>query len=420
MDYEHGLSKGVGPGLLLLAAVLGLVVAVPPAQGQTETVKTSREKILQSFNGTDGSYPYATLVFDKEGNLYGTTYEGGAYGAGTVFELVKTHTTAYTEKVLYSFTGGADGGYPNDGATDGGWALVLDKSGNLYGTTAFGGACGGVEGTAFEVTPSGSETVLHSFCGGSDGYLVVSGLILDAKGNLYGTTWVGGLYDGGIVFELTPSGGTWTETVLWNLGNGADGAHSNTSLIMDTQGNLFGTTWWGGTYNLGTVFELTPSGGTWTETVLWNFGNGTDGGNPSNLILGAKGNLYGETGWGGTYSSGKVFELTPTANGWTETVLWNFGNGTDGQSPYGGLVFDTKKGKLYGTTVGGGTYGGGTVFELTPTKKGWTETVPWSFGNGTDGSGPWDGLVFDKQGNLYGTTMFGGAYGQGTVFKVTR
>ncbi len=429
MNYVQSLWKRdswkrVGSGLLLLAAVLGLaVVAVQPAQGK------SKERILRSFNGTDGSYPYATLVSDKEGNLYGTTYEGGAYGAGTVFELVKTGK-AYKEKVLYSFTGGADGGYPYYsrgaksiplgspiGGFNGGWSLVLDKSGNLYGTTAFGGACG--VGTAFEVTPSGSETVLHSFCGGSDGWLVYCGLTMDGNGNLYGTTWVGGASNNGIVFELTPSGGTWTETVVYNLCSQPgciDGAHSNTSLVMDTAGNLYGTTWWGGAYNTGTAFELTPTENGWTETTLWTFGNGDEGGNPSNLIVDTKGNLYGETGWGGTFSNGELFELTPTENGWTETVLYNFGAGWDGSGPYGGLLMDNE-GNLYGSTFEGGRYGYGTVFEVTPSG---TETILHSFtGKGKSGQDPWSGLVMDAEGNLYGTTMYGGAYGEGTVFKVT-
>src|SRR5664280_840402 len=271
------------------------------------------------------------------------------------------------------------------------------------------------------------EKVLHNFNNdGTDGVGPRASLIFDAAGNLYGTTRIGGTYGSGTVFELMPvAGGTWTEQVLHSFGNGADGREPVAGLILDTAGNLYGTTVAGGTYGDGTVFELTPAaGGNWTEQVLHNFNSdGTDGTNPNaGLIFDATGNLYGTTPDGGTYAYyGTVFELTPDGSGgWTERVLHSFGNGTDGSSPYTGLVFDAA-GNLYGATLYGGTYGAaGTVFELTPAGGGtWTEQVLHNFGSGTDGANPYAALVRDAAGNLYGTTNYGGTNNDGTVFEIT-
>ncbi|MGA7459437.1 MAG: choice-of-anchor tandem repeat GloVer-containing protein [Candidatus Korobacteraceae bacterium] len=338
---------------------------------------------------------------------------------------------AWTEKVLYSFcaqTNCTDGEGPHAG-------LIFDAAGNLYGTTLSGGIYGGYgAGTVFELTPTAgggwTEQVLHSFGNGADGLTLYSGLISDAAGNLYGTTYYGGTYGYGTAFELTPAaGGGWTEGVLHNF-TYYDGQQPWAGLIFDAAGNLYGTTYYGGLYlacpggasDCGTVFELMPGGGRWGETILHNFGTGGDGFSPTaGLILDAAGNLYGTTNGGGTYNQygGTVFELTPGVGGWTETLLHSFGNGTDGEAPDGALVFDTA-GNLYGTTGGGGTYGGGTVFELTPTVGGgWTEQVLHNFGNGVDGANPYTGLIFDAAGNLYGTTQSGGNHGAGTVFELT-
>jgi uncharacterized repeat protein (TIGR03803 family) len=210
------------------------------------------------------------------------------------------------------------------------------------------------------------------------------------------------------VFELTPTaGGGWTEKVLYSFGNGTDGAYPLAGLIFDAARNLYGTTSGGGTYGDGTVFELTPAGGGgWTEKVLYSFGNGTDGSDPwAGLIFDAVGNLYGTTYGGGTYNYGTVFELTPTAGGgWTEKVLHNFNyNGTDGDYPYAGLIFDAAR-NLYGTTLGGGTYNSGTVFRVNAVGGRVRVQVLHSFGNGTAGWEPYAGLIFDAVGNLYGTT----------------
>src|SRR5271167_2135923 len=370
-------SKRLSTGLRAALAIFAVSVLVT----STWAVTHWSDKVLHNFNdnGTDGYYPYASLIFDAAGNLYGTTSFGGAYGYGTVFELTPTAGGGWTETVLHSFGNGTDGAEPYA-------SLIFDAAGNLYGTTQYGGIYH--VGTAFELTPTAgggwTATVLYNFGSrsgsGTDGYWP-SSLILDAAGNLYGTTQSGGTHGVGMVFELTPTAdGGWTEQVLHNFGSsGTDGAFTQAGLIFDAAGNLYGTTFEGGSYILGTVFELTPTaGGGWTETVLHSFGNGTDGAYPyASLIFDAVGNLYGTTQHGGTYNfcsggCGTVFELTPTAGGdWTEQMLLNF-NGTDGANPDVGLIFDAA-GNLYGTTQSGGTYhncnGGfycGTVFELMP------------------------------------------------------
>ena len=379
-----------------------------------------QEQVLYSFGNADGAQPDAGLIFDGAGNLYGTTYAGYVPSEGTVFELTPATGGGWTEKVLHDFNNdGTDGTYPVAG-------LIFDGAGNLYGTTAFGGTYD--LGTVFELTPAvgggWAEKVLHSFGGsGSDGIEPQSSLLIDGAGNLYGTCG-GGTYHKGMVFELTPSaGGNWTENVLHEF-TGTDGAGPLASLIFDAAGNLYSTTAAGGTYNKGTVFELTPAaGGIWTEQVLYSFGNGTDGVNPyAGLIFDAVGNLYGTTYLGGTYNQGTVFELTPAAGGgWAEQVLHNFNfDSSDGRGPDSGLVLYA--GNLYGTTGSGGVYNnpGGTAFELMPAAGGgWIEQVLHSFGSGTDGSTPVGGLIFDSVGNLYGMTTYGGTYNLGTVFEFT-
>ena len=405
------------------------------------------EKVLHSFGrGTDGGNPTAGLIFDADGNLYGTTAYGGihgnncAYGCGTVFELSPGEDGGWTEKVLHSFNG-TDGTMP-------GASLVFDAAGNLYGTTSGGGTYAPF-GTVFELSPNGrggwTEKVLHNFDNGTDGAFP-DGLIWDAAGNLYGTASGGGIHpDGGTAFELSPNeDGSWTETVLHSFGGGTDGVNPAAGLIFDAAGNLYGTTSSGGIhcvpFGCGTVFELSPrEDGGWTETVLHSFGLGTDGTYPhARPVFDAAGNLYGTTSSGGIHgciggsnSCGTLFELSPKeGRGWTETVLHNFGNGTDGFSPAGNLILDAV-GNLYGITQYGGIHTCdyqpvcGTVFELSPREDGgWTETVLHSFGRGNDGQAPNGSLIWDAAGNLYGTTIAGGihdncAYGTcGTVFEI--
>jgi uncharacterized repeat protein (TIGR03803 family) len=382
------------------------VVAVALLLVATQIAGAQTESVLYNFCSqtycSDGAAPVGGLVMDKKGNLYGTTQQGGANRLGTVFKL----NSSGVETVLHSFNGTTDGFYPYD-------TLILDKKGNLYGTAFYSGANQG--GTVFEVSPSGVETVLYNFPAfdgdGSDPY---SGLIMDKEGNLHGTTEFGGAYIEGTVFELSANG---TETALYsfNSGNGTDGLYPYGTPIMDAQGNLYGTTSGGGAYTYGTVFKVNPTG---VETVLHSFNfDGTDGVWPyAGLVRDKKGNLYGTTSGGGAYNGGTVFKLSKKG---IETVLYRFNphNGTDGNTPNGPLVMD-KSGNLYGTTANGGNcYNCGTVFMVTPTG---TETILHSFTqNGSDGYQPSAGLVMDKAGNLYGTTEYGGTQGQGAIFRVT-
>ena len=383
----------------------------------------SVEKILYSFNGSDGSLPYPALTFDGKGNLYGTTLYGGEYGYGTVFELKWEDNGEWTEKVLHSFNfNGKDGAYPYAG-------LIFDAKGNLYGTTYAGGTNG--FGAVFELRftkGSWTEQVLHSFNpGGGDGAVPEAGLIFDPKGNLYGTTLQGGTYGDGTVFELIwGSDGEWTEKVLHSFNaNSRDAAFPEASLVFDCKGNLYGTTYGGGTYSDGTVFQLRPgTNGTWTAKVLHSFNfNGEDGFLPeAALIFDEKGNLYGTTSDGGAYNNGTAFELIPTNSGkWTEKVLHSFDHNTDGGSVlFAGLVFNAKR-NLYGTTYVGGAYSFGTVFKLIPEKNGeWTEKVLHAFNpNGEDGLFSTAGIILDKSGNLYGVTNAGGSSGNGVVFEIS-
>jgi uncharacterized repeat protein (TIGR03803 family) len=382
----------------LLVALMGALLLAKPLHAQTETV-------LYSFGSQpgDGLYPDAGLVIDKNGNLYGTTNQGGAegpvYGFGTVFEL----TSEGVEKVLYSFGGShpQDGGFPNAG-------LVFHNKGNLYGTTGDYGAYG--LGTVFELTSEGTENVLYNFPGGPFGGESSSDLVFGKKGNLYGTTYYGGAQNYGTVFELTRKN---TESVLYSfIGPPSDGYYPVTGLLFDKEGNLYGTTPGGGEYGYGVAFELSSGG---TEKVLFSFGgySGDAEGPSSDLTFDKAGNLYGTTGGGGEYGHGAIFELTPDG---TEKILYSFGGKAgDGDGPQGRLVFG-RKGSLYGETVQGGSDEGGAVFELTSDGN---EKVLYSFGSQPgDGYYPHGGLVLDKEGNLYGTTFEGGGSGYGTVFKV--
>ncbi len=334
------------------------------------------------------------------GNFYGTT-QGGE---GTVFELSPNGNGGWNETVLYSFTGGADGSEPQGYVT-------FDSKGNLYGTTLYGGAYG--YGVVFELSPTGgswTETVLYSFTGRADGGNPENGLVFDKAGNLYGITCE---YPGSgtsTVFELSPSGGNWTEQTIYSF-SGCEG--DLLGVTMSAAGNIFGTT-------TGTVFELTPNGnGGWTPTVIHTFGSGTkdDGSIPEgSLVLDKAGHVYGATYYGGTHGAGTIYKLSYSkTKGWTEKILYSFG-GSNGANPWAGIAFDAKK-NIYGTTYSGGGYGVGTVYELVAPKY-TEEKVLWNF-NDSDGNGPLAPLILDKEGNLYGTTYQGGTNNDGTVFEVT-
>jgi len=348
--------------LLTLLALYGAT----PNSGQVLTT-------LFRFTGKTGAYSEAPVIFGSTGALYGTTIQGGAANKGAVFQLTPSGTRGkpWIETVLYSC--GTQAGAP---VTPNG--VIFDTHGSLYGTSINGGTS--TFGAAFELTPpaggSGpwTESVLYSFGSQSgDGATPVAGLRVGSKGQLYGTTSAGGAANMGIVFELAPptvSGGAWTETVLYSFSGGADGGKPSASLTIDSQGALYGTTFSGGSANLGTVFKLAPptvSGGTWTESVLYSFQGGNDGANPqANVVFNKSGALYGTTGAGGFDNLGTVFKLAPPAPGgsWTETVLNQF-EFSDGSLPVAGLTLNAS-GILFGTTENGGTPEKGTVFALTP------------------------------------------------------
>jgi uncharacterized repeat protein (TIGR03803 family) len=413
------------------AAILLMVTASQRAEAQTFTT-------LHSFSGLDGGMPTAGLTMDGAGNLYGTTQYGGTADYGSVFKLVHTGGS-WILHPLYSFPndgGGNDGAEPYAGVT-------IGPDGNLYGTTTRGGGSAAY-GTVFKLSPPASvcrstlcpwrETILHRFSGGSDGIFPYGAVVFDTAGNLYGTTNLGGTgtcYQGfgcGVVFKLTRSGSTWTETVVYNFRGRPDGAYPVSGLVFDQAGNLYGTTSEGGINNCpgndgcGTVFQLAPSGSGWTENVIHIFNWNTDGGYPAGgLILDNAGNLYGTTE-SAPLGNGTVFELTHPGGQWTYTLLYSFMSGQGGLGgPLGTLAMDAA-GDLYGTTIQGGIgdcYGEcGIVFKLTPSTGSWAYTLLYDFTDGTDGGQPYDGLIFDRNGNLYGTASIR-AGGGGTVFEIT-
>jgi uncharacterized repeat protein (TIGR03803 family) len=405
--------------MMLVVTVMAATLLV---NGQPTSAQ--EEAVLHSFKSrTDsGNYPRAGLIWDNAGNLYGTTSQGGTGGAGTAFELSPRPGGGWNETVLYSFSPKAKYGLSEVSG------LVFDKAGNLYGTTYLGGSKN--VGRVFELTRqadgSWTEKVLHNFQkNGTDGYGPLGGVILDSAGNLYGTTVYGGngpctLDACGTVYELTPKpNGLWTEKILYNFTNAADGANPYFGLVFDTAGNLYGTTEYGGVDAGGTAFQLAPAGGgTWTQSVIHSFGSGSDTGFPEGLTF-YKGNIYGATSDGGS-RAGNVFELSPaTGGGWNETILASFVYGSaNPDMPNGNLVFDAS-GNIYGLSQGGSGLNG-TVFELTPGQGGtWDMTVLYNFNDlGTDGADPFGGLILDSLGNLYGVTQYGGAYSAGTIFEV--
>jgi uncharacterized repeat protein (TIGR03803 family) len=389
--------------LTLTALVASLTLAIQVMQAQTFTV-------LYTFHGTDGLGPIGELVRDSRGTLYGTTVDGGG-GPGTVFKLDKDGK----QTVLHHFSGGGDGGSPFAG-------VVRDVAGNLYGTTESGGSNG--YGVVFKLDPKGHETVLHSFVGGKDGAGPVAPLVLDAVGNVYGTTFYGGRGDCGfqgsgcgVVFKLSPAG---KETVLHRFLPERDGSNPLGGLFLGSGSTLYGTTAYGSS-SAGIVFRLNRHN---KETILYGFGGGADGAGPAaGVIKDAAGNLYGTTREGGrcyTGYCGVIFKVDARGH---ETVLYHFYGRADGQYPTGRLLLD-KSENLYGTTENGGdftcaTIGCGVVFRLRLRDRKFT--VLHTFTGKRDGSYPDGGLILDSAGTLYGVAALGGdpKYGgSGTVFSI--
>ena len=387
-------------------------------------------KTIHRFTGTDGGYSSSDLIFDVQGNLYGTTLYDGLNDGGTVFELTPQADGTWTETVLYDFcseTNCSDGQTPYS-------RLVLDSGGTLYGSTLYGGRFG--KGTVFALTSQSdgtwNERVIYDFCpsGGTclDGDFPTA-LTFDQVGKLYGTAQGGGAFHGGTVFELMAgSNGNWTQQVLYNFCSGGKCNDGSTpvSLAFDSTGRLFGTTVYGGLHicQCGVVFILVPnSDGTWREAALHQFGSKGDGKSPrAGLVFDGTGNLYGTTSLGGGFRAGTVFEIMPKRLGkWKEKLLYSFTGGRDGSNPLSTLTFD-QTGNLHGTATSGGDRnacsgaGCGTVFKLARTPDGtWSETVLHRF-HDHPGGFPGAGVVFDVVGNLYGTTS--GATTVGSVYEI--
>jgi uncharacterized repeat protein (TIGR03803 family) len=405
------------------------------------------EKVIYAF-GTktgDGRGPNGGLVADSLGNFYGAAALGGASNAGTIYELSPPVPpgVSWTLTVIYAFSGGEDGIEP-------GGTLIFDNMGNIYGVVGSAGSnCQFGCGMVFELSPPAvrgggwTESTIYTFRGGSDGAAPNWGLVIDSWGNLYGTTIYGGnngspctgppLTGCGTVFELSPPaapGGSWTETVLYRFTGGPDGGFPEAPLVVDNAGNLYGTTHSGGDVKCdfepcGAVFELTPSGGAWAETVIHNFGSvPKDGLSPSSagLYLDESGALVGTTPEGGEHGDGAVFGMRPPSKpggDWIYEVLHSFRPADgDGLVPQAGVT--SANGVLYGTTEQGGANNLGTVFRLTLTESGvWRESGHYSFKGDSDGRQP-SAAVLIHDGALFGTTAAGGSGDSGTVFKISK
>jgi uncharacterized repeat protein (TIGR03803 family) len=409
--------------------VKALVLFVVTLAFATSAWAAATETLLYSFcaqtSCVDGNQPYGSVVADSSGtHLYGTTYYGGTNNYGTIYELANSGGT-WTQTVLYSFLGASnsDGANPFSG-------LVMDAAGNLYGTTQNGGASS--QGTAFELVKSGSnwkETVLHTFdnIGGDDGSYPYGRLDFDATGNLYGTTQQGGKFGGGVVFQLKKSGSSFTYHVLHSFATSASNSYQPYGgMVVDkTNGYLYGTTYYGGViWNAGAVYQLREVSGVWIYSVIYNFLGDSLGQYPyGDLATDSAGNLYGTTYSGGSFNLGEVYKLTLGKNNtWTESVIHSFSGyaNKDGANPYyNGVTVDTD-GNVWGSTYQGGSSAGnnlnyGTVYKLAAGT--YKESVLWSFGTSGDGYYPLHEPIV-VNGKVYGTTYVGGLHGQGVVYEV--
>lgn len=399
-------------GTLTRALSFLLVLAVLITAGALSQAQ-SNFTVIHAFTGPDGDEPNSSPTLDRQGNLYGTTLVGGLTGHGVVYEL--THVSgSWILHPLHSFAGQSDGGNPYAGVT-------IGPDGTLFGTTYLDGASG--YGTLFNLKPPAhivcapalcpwTEVILHSFAGGSDGATPLGNVVFDSQGNLYGTTAYGGTYNGGTVYKGVRSGGTWNVSVIHDFGASSnDGELPVGGLVFDSAGNLYGTTQNGGFYKLGTVFELSPSEGGWTETVLHSFSETDACGPDAGLVFDRAGNLYGATPADWT-----IFELSPQGSGWNFTTIYS-SHGFEG--PYSTLAIDAA-GNLYGTVPYGGIHGYGTVWELSPSSGGgWTYTDLHDFTGGNDGEASVGGVaVTGPGGYLYGATTAGGAHSRGVIYQI--
>ena len=402
--------------ILALALGFGLAGGTLVARAQTLTV-------LHTFNGgpSDGAGPFAGVTVDVGGNLYGTTYYGGPLGQGVVYRLARKNGH-WIFTPLYTFDG-SYGSLPKA-------RVVIGPNGSLYGTTSSGegGNCDLTCGLVFNLKPTPTIpptpetpwiiTPLYIFSGNQDGGSPQFGdLVFDSSGNIYGTTMIGGSRNLGTVYQLSPSSHGYIESVLHSFtdgyNGGDDGYYPYGSVALDGAGNVYTTTSMGGPYDIGLAIELSPSNGTWIESYIHSFTTQSpDGFQPmAGLIFDRAGNLYGTTYRGAPddNENGIVYELTPSNGSWTETILHGFPlvSSQPPGGPQAALVMDAA-GNLYGTTTGEGIYGWGNVFELSPSNGGWVYKDIYDFTGGSDGGYPYSNIAFDSAGNLYGTASTGG------------
>jgi uncharacterized repeat protein (TIGR03803 family) len=421
-DLNEQQSANLASRLQLIVALLLTLLLVPLAVAQETGSGTFR--IIHNFTGgKDGGIPYAGLIIDQNGNLYGTAFLGGRgtcppqnIGCGTVFEMTPS-ASAWTFKTIYAFLGNNDGSGPYA-------PVAFGPDGSLYGTTNQGGdqSCASGCGVIFRVKPptkacqscAWTESVLYRFEGGADGFYPLSNVSSDKASNLYGTTEQGGAgnYGGaGTVWELSPSNRGWTKSIIYNFGN-QGGPYSGVTLGHD--GNIYGTTYLSNDF-YGGIYELLRSGNSWTEKSLYSFEGGKHGGDPTQLIFGKSGELIGATAFGGQKGGGTAYSFSSSKGRWNLTTLYDFPN--SGVGPWAQLTMDAA-GNLYGTTIGDTESFCGTAFKLTHSSSGWKETVRHRFTGNNDGCDPYSTLVFDSHGNLYGTTSQGGTFNYGVVFEI--
>jgi len=410
--------KHATPVLIVVLTLTCLWIG--PAPKAIGLIPVQSVNVIYSFAGEeDGEYADTDLEMDSAGNIYGTTVLGGDFGGGTVFCLSPT-PNGWMHTVLYSFTGGADGGEPYKGVT-------LDREGNLYGSAVTGGSgsCEGGCGVVYKLTNSGgtwTQSVIHAFTGGDDGSGPGARVTVDNSGNVYGMTPTGGAYGLGTIYKIhqVPNRPV-TFTVIHAFTGGSDGGSGSAGRMILRKGKLYGAATTGGNYGSGVVFELTPRGvGEWHFRTIYSFQGQPDGSFPYGaLLFDRSGSVYGTTYYGGANGIGAVYKLSPRLVGeWDENVIYSFQNGSDGNSPISNLVFDTV-GNLYGTTSEGGL-GSGTIFKLSPIGVGqWTETIVHPFQGAPDGGFAYNGMVVDRFGNFYGATVHGGKNDDGCVYKFT-
>ena len=406
---------------MALATAVLFALEIAPISGQAQSYR-----VIYTFTGhASSSNPIAGVTVDLHGNLFGTTAWGGAFGGGTVYELKPTQSGGFLYSDLHDLGQGLDGSFPWGGIT-------IGPNGVLYGTTYTGGIS--ESGIVFSLQPPArfcasvncrwEETILYNFTRGSDGGDPQASVVFDPAGNMYGTNVNGGT-GYGVVFEMTPSGSGWAYHVLYSFTGGADGANPDSLLTFDPAGNMYGSALSGGNpgcsgFGCGTIFKLSRSGSSWTAQAIYAFTDGTDGAEPeSGVVMDSTGNIYSATGGSDGALGGTVIQLTPGGGGWTFHLIDDLPG--EGLGPTDYLLRDSA-GNLYGTTWGGGAFGQGNVFKLTPSGSGWTYTSLHDFTGGADGGSASGGLAMDSHGNIFGTTYEGGLQSCGfcgVVFEIT-